>query len=230
MRYLFLCLFLLVQIAAKAQNELPNTKFGVQFRPLFASGLAVRSTPSITSGVVTFDATAQNGFILGMNIRRNFNKRFCIETGINLSSRNYTITMQRSDNGFLGKIPLKVASYEIPVSGIFYVRISEKIYINTALGVSFDVFPSELTQRNEYATNLILRSLRFMPAGIINLGAEYRTAQKGYYYLGASYHRPVFNTYSASLQYNLNTVAAATQNFALYGDYLSLDLRYFFAK
>jgi hypothetical protein len=140
--------------------------------------------------------------------------------------------MQRTDrNDPAISQKLKVSSYEIPANALLYIRLAEQLYINAAAGMSFDLFPSELKQSTENYENLILRSLRIMPAGIVNLGVEYRTPQSGYYYIGASYHRPVFNTFTATLQYKEgNNMLAATKNFPLYGDYLSIDLRYFFNK
>ena len=60
-----------------------------------------------------------------------------------------------------------------------------------------------------------------------NVGFEYRTTRAGYFYVGASYHRPFRAAYNSVLIYDWNNLSeeGALQ---LSGTYLTLDLKYFF--
>ena len=99
-----------------------------------------------------------------------------------------------------------------------------------------DIFPSDINTRSAYFKHLALRKSNFsvFNAGLIaNLGWEYRTEKNGIIYLGSSYHRSYKDIYISKVEYyhNTNTVnppIAAKSDFNLKGDYLTLDLRYYF--
>ena len=68
---------------------------------------------------------------------------------------------------------------------------------------------------------------RVQPALIANVGWEYRTEEKGIWYIGGSFHRPFLPMYKATVGYVTDTYTNNTET-NLTGNYLTLDLRYFF--
>lgn len=62
---------------------------------------------------------------------------------------------------------------------------------------------------------------------LANVGFEYRTESRGYFYVGGSYHLPFRNIYNTFMIYDHNSVSE--QGFLqLNGNYLTIDLKYFF--
>jgi len=62
---------------------------------------------------------------------------------------------------------------------------------------------------------------------LANYGFEYRTKEDGYFYFGASFHRPFADIAQTAVQFDINTNPTRI-NYALSGSYLTLDFRYFF--
>jgi hypothetical protein len=63
---------------------------------------------------------------------------------------------------------------------------------------------------------------------IAGLGWEYRTEKSGYFYLGASYHRPFDYIFYSYLLYPDKEKPTSETGSELQGNYLSFDIRYFF--
>jgi hypothetical protein len=61
-----------------------------------------------------------------------------------------------------------------------------------------------------------------------NVGVEYRSERSGYFYLGATYHRPFNEMATADLTWYDAIFFPTTLRTALDGSYLTLDVRYFF--
>ena len=64
-------------------------------------------------------------------------------------------------------------------------------------------------------------------AALANVGWEYRTKSKGYWYIGASYHLPFIPimTFAMSYEYPAGEHLKIDN---IRGSYLTLDLRYYF--
>ena len=67
---------------------------------------------------------------------------------------------------------------------------------------------------------------------IANLGFEYRTRKSGYFYLGASYHNTfgdIADVFVSYKELNSNQHVVLIEPYpSVNGNYLSLDLRYYF--
>ena len=62
---------------------------------------------------------------------------------------------------------------------------------------------------------------------IINYGFEYRSKKSGYYYIGASYNRPLSFIGVSDLRMEQNGAGNNLQ-IPINGSYLTVDVRYFF--
>ena len=101
--------------------------------------------------------------------------------------------------------------------------------MNAAAGFCINMFP---TDANKFTSDLAVyagRKLVFNPSLIANIGFEYRTEKKGYFYIGSSLNRPFSSIYVMSIDY-LNSSSNVLNNIAteLNGTYLTVDFRYFF--
>ena len=196
---------------------------GFQYKPIFSSSLFNTVEKSITQNNINFSVSQKFGFCAGMVIRRGFTKRFSLESGINYVKRNYNLKI--ADTSFTGKSDFTIIGYEIPVLGLIYIRIAKKIFMNTSLGISWDMYPSNITTGDSYFKHTSTRHSLFQGAALANLGYEYRTEKSGYFYWGASYHLPFTEIFNSSITYEPKQEIAKLK---IPGNYLTLDFRYFF--
>jgi len=176
---------------------------------------------------IDFILTPRVGMNFGMAIRKGFTKSLSLETGINFLQRNYDLTITDMDSSFTGTSSFKLVNYELPVLGLVYVRLGKMIYMNVAGGMSFDIYPSELRTGGEYFDNLLLRSEWLNVSLPANVGWEYRTRKSGFIYFGASLHRPFTNIFRELILYE-QYGKKENATFNLSGNYITIDLRYFF--
>lgn len=199
------------------------TTIGLQFKPIFPNSFLSTGTQTTFRDNATFDLTLRSGFSAGMIVRHGFSDLLAFESGINYVKRTYHLKI--SEGNFSGESRFRIVGYEIPLSLLVYIRLGEKIFMNASMGPSFDMFASDVQSNDYYFSQRSYRKSLFQPAVTANLGWEYRTLQSGYFYIGASYHRPFSYIYLTKITYhgNVNTIDEP-----LAGNYLTLDLRYFF--
>ena len=99
--------------------------------------------------------------------------------------------------------------------------------MDAALGSSIDLFPSDIYTSDSYFKHSSRRRNIISLSILSNLGFEYRTEKSGYFYLGASYHRPFNSIYTTKIKYE-NSYKNETITTKLSGNYLTIDFRYFF--
>ena len=159
-----------------------------------------------------------------MMIRRGFTKMFSIETGINYTKRNFNLLI--TDTTFQGKSDFKIVNYEIPLQGMIFMRLTKRIYMNTGLGLSADMYPTNVyTSDTAYFRHYSKHHGFLQVAALADLGFEYRTEKMGYFYLGSSYHLPFSYFYESAIRYDPK---AETGHLKLSGSFLSVDIRYYF--
>lgn len=230
-------LMLMCFMSADAQENV--TTFGIQFKPIipsvffrkdgFKSTEIFQDLKRNTNPTLNVDMTPRNGSSFGMVIRRGLNKRFSIESGINMITRNYTINASLSDTSITWAHDVKWITYEIPTQLLVFIRLGEKTFLNAAGGMAFNFYPSDIQSQNQ-ESNFYQRTyrLRWWSVNLTaNLGFEYRTTNAGYFYLGASYLQPFRDMALVDFRYlDANPDVRIRQ--PLRGNYLTLDLRYFF--
>ena len=104
--------------------------------------------------------------------------------------------------------------------------------MNTALGAALTLFPSDVRTYEPIDANERFQQegayrSKFQASMLANLGFEYRTKEKGTFYLGSSYHLPFapIMTFAMSYEFDQNKIAAIDN---IRGSYLTVDLRYYF--
>ena len=223
-RNLFL-LFLLSQICypkfASAQENIFTA--GFQYKPIFASSFLGTGPKTVSQNGIDFSVSQKFGYCTGMILRRGFTKKISLEFGINYVKRNYGLSI--TDTTYTGKSNFTIIGYEIPVQGLIFIRLGEKLFMNASAGLSCDMYPSNIATSGTYFKHHSTRYSLFQSSVLANIGYEYRTVKNGYFYLGASYHQPFTYFYQSSINY---TPVNEVTHMKLRGNYLTLDFRYFF--
>lgn len=223
MKKIILCISFLIGVSGFAQQNIITV--GIQYKPVFTVDFLNTKPETVLQNGVNFSAGLHSGFAAGMVIRRGITDTYSIEGGINYVKRTYE--MKISETNFSGQSTYRIIGYEIPLSALIYIRLSEKFYMNASLGIAADMFASNVTTSGSYFKTYSQRQ-SVINAGILgNLGWEYRTEKSGYFYLGVSYHNPFSDIYISRFEYDYNNIQEAAE-LPLTGTYLTLDLRYFF--
>lgn len=217
----------------KAQQGV--TTFGVSVRPIFPLGIVNTDVISFDDGASGSRLTVNSmaGYSLGAVIRFGLTKRFSIETGIHYNARFYDFQLE--NNGFPNSsAQLRFPGYEIPLHGMVFVRLGQETYMTATAGLIFDLFPTggiSTYDRDTMYYGMLERNWVIVGLGS-NLGFEWRSQDKGYFYIGASYHNTLGDLADLFIAYRVPN----TDNFvdliepvpSINGNYLSLDFRYFF--
>lgn len=223
---LLLTIALLLTTTSFAQKDV--TTFGIQFKPILSSEIINTGPQFEQVGDIGFEIAPANGYSFGMVIRKGFTKQISVESGINFTRRNYDLTITEDSTGFIGESDFRYVIYEIPILGLVYAQLGRQSYLNTAFGFSFNFLPSNWDSFDTYFEHFSARRSWVVPSLLANVGFEYRTIDKGFWYLGFSYHRPFTEITNAGVRYMENNFEKERAFFEISGNYLTLDLRYFF--
>lgn len=224
--YFFISFLLLISFDMKAQENI--TTFGVQFKPIIPLNYIDGGKQSKEQNSITFEIEPKVGLSFGMVVRKGLTKNISLETGINYLRRNFNLSINDKDSAFTSNSKFRLVTYEIPVSGLVYVQLGREMFMNVSGGMSVDLYPTPLfVNEFEVFANAVNRKSWVQVSLIANVGWEYRTRNSGYWYVGFSFHRPF-----SSLMQSIVTYEAFNRKeearFELSGNYLTIDLRYFF--
>ena len=232
-KILFILLFNFV-INVKSQNS--NTTFGLHYKPIIPSSYfkAADLIKSSKSYVFNLNPKYSNSF--GMVIRNQINKTFSLESGLNYTQRNFKLSITNNTLDLGDVTAFSMRSYEFPIQLLTYVRASENWYLNIAFGISYNVLASDVKtygEEKEFFFQNTYRKSGGYSAILANLGMEYRTDSKGYYYFGTSLHRPwkaigrIYPEYDDKINiFNEDREFY----FDMLGNFVTVDLRYFFTE
>lgn len=233
LQYLSLIICLVCSSMLSAQENV--TTLGIQVKPMVPSQYFGTGTDNLELGLLKVNFEPNFGLNFGMVVRRGFTKNWSVESGICIVQRNYTM---RFDHPNLLKdqdMKFRYICYEIPMQAMVFVKLTDRVFMNASAGFSADLYPSNV----ESSSYLFEDTLRFdfyqktykrrwiQLALLANYGFEWRTPDKGYFYLGASYHRPFQSIGTTRVIFELNSVPVRDQ-VSLGGNYLTADFRYFF--
>ncbi len=230
-RLLFFLLFFCTT-SGFAQKGL--TTLGIQLKPMVPSQFF--GTGPVRQLSEQTDALLENqlGWNSGVVIRRGLNNMWSLETGISMVQRNYKVTFESLRFGFSESMSYRLVGYEIPIQALIYVQLGKQWFINGSGGVALNFYPSNLEKFGSTVVDTTFidyhmktyRNKWMLPSVLANLGFEYRTKESGFFYIGASYHRPLSEIALSNLRIESNGSGNDTK-FFLNGTYLTLDLRYF---
>lgn len=228
-KYKLVILFFALGLSSYAQKDIIT--YGLQIKPLvpisFFTGESIKSD---SLGFLENEVASKTGYSFGMVIRRGYTNTIAIEYGINYVRRNYSIRLRENDTE-IDYADFGYVSYEIPVQVLLYAKLSDELYINGSGGFSINFFASgvESDGDNELIRHFSTKERYADLALLSNLGFEYRTKEKGYFYLGSSLHLPFNHVANTTVKYD-DGVKNHTFKHELRGSYLTIDLRYFFPE
>lgn len=208
------------------------TFFAASVNGLFPNTFLNSKSLVLKDTLMNSSLTQGFGSSIGGLIRRSYTDRFSLEAGIYYSTRNYQVDISVPDSNIFSSTSLKFTSFELPVNGLVFIKLSEEIYANAALGFSFGYKPSSIGGSNNPSGKHL-----FLYRGILNskfsidanaqFGFELRTRKSGFFYLGGSARVPL-----APLFLFVSVYEYKTERYGLAGEanggYFSLDLRYYF--
>lgn len=225
MKKSFLSVFLSLAVLLAWSQERTLTA-GFQFNPMLPAGFFNASQQESIVNDTTFSINQRFGYSAGGVVRYGFTDRFAFESGISFIQRNFTLEANDIDGDISRALDYRIIGYEIPLRGLFYVRLSRDIYMNVAFGGTIDMFPSDVATTDEVIQHETVRQTWLNAAIETNLGFEYRTSDNGIFYLGGSFHRPFSPIYLSKIgQFQSRVTDTAID---ILGSYLTIDLRYFF--
>ena len=208
-------------------SQKSSKTFGLQFKPILP--LKVLNVTDLKLDEDNFKVTISPllGYNFGGVIRFGFNDKLALETGLNYNRRNFKLDAQLDDS-LSGSLEYGVVTYEIPIQGLFYVRLSKKWYMNAATGISLNFRASDVgkfTANYEFIQSTRVQNINL--AYVANVGVEYRTKKNGTFYMGGSLTTPfrplgVVRVTSQD-EFNVRQISGF-----LSGNYISVDIRYFF--
>jgi hypothetical protein len=210
-------------LPAHAQYEKPT--FGLVIKPIVPSSLFSNTSFSSAQNNISYLITPHSSISIGAGMRMGLYGQLSFETGILYTKRAYDLAI--TGQSTFAATPFRIVDYEIPALGMIYIRLSEKTFLNTAFGLSFDFFPNDIQIRNDTFQLIGLRRFWIEPALLANVGAEYRTKKYGYFYFGGAYHRMLTNMFALRIDYKENGNVTTFQRY-LPGSYFGLELKWFF--
>lgn len=222
----FILLFALA-VSGDLHAQKGVTTFGLQVKPViplsFFDPLVTVEAPPLRGSM-----ELTGGLAFGMVVRHGLTKSISFETGINQITRRYDFGVANDTSGYDEIGQLRYVGYEIPLLAMVYIRLGQKTWMNNALGFSLDMYPSDARSDIEEGRAYVFRTSWIQMGVVGNVGVEYRTERSGYFYLGATYHRPFNDMAVADLTwYDTNYLPTVVRT-SLDGSYLTLDVRYFF--
>jgi len=230
MRHLLLITFFIISFTLFGQKK--GTTFGIQIKPIVPVDYFDAGPFSISDSIVEINVNPKLGFSFGMMIRHRFSKSFALETGISSVKRNYAVTAKSLMSNKEDYTDFSFVGYQIPIQGLIYIQLSEQIFMNTTAGIGIDMYPSSIftTGENFFLNNLTTRQRWPNFSLLANLGFEYRTLEKGTFYIGGSFNRPFSPIALSSFSYIYDGNKTTQLQTFLNGNYITLDLRFFFPE
>lgn len=229
-RLLAILLFLLaLSDLQDARAQLGVTTFGVQVKPVIPFSF-FNPVSNLQREDLTSSLELTGGFAFGMTVRTGITKAISMEVGIDQITRRYDVAIANDTNGYSDSGKLRFVGYEMPVTLLVYIRLGERTWMNNALGASVDFYPGDAKKELQYAQAYYFRR-NWAQVGVVgNLGVEYRTEKSGYFYLGATFHRPFGEMAKADVTWVDRYAGYKPYPMSTYlsGSYLTLDLRYYF--
>lgn len=233
-RLLALLLGLLTLFPSAGGQERVTT-LGIQFKPMIPSRFFNTSREESSNGEFNAAFVPTLGYNFGMIVRHGITRAWSVESGINLVQRNYHIDFETPQLSGSTRLSFRLIGYEIPFQALFYVRLGKQLWMNASGGFSLDMYPSDVAsfddrRRDTLVVDFSQQTFRrrwIQMALLANYGFEWRTRERGFFYFGASFHRP-FNEIALTEATVIVNTDPSSLRYALGGSYLTADIRYFF--
>jgi len=229
--------FLIILLSPTTFAQKGDNIFGLQIKPIIPNKFIGEYERNFDSLPIFHSQSKQKlGYSFGMVMRHYFSDKIALETGINFTKRRYSLHYEVNEVGLQETQDLSVGyiNYQIPVSALIFIKLSDKLHMNASGGVNFGFYPSAVSTSGviDIENSFQFRGLRteWIQFGAnANFGFEYRTKKDGAFYLGATYNQPFSNTMQFTMAIERAGANTAVRDF-ISGSYLTIDFRYFLPK
>jgi len=225
-----------IVVKKKSEESKFPSYFGFNVRSIIPSTFTGEQSHTISSDYLgkpfTTTFAQKYGYSFGGTIRVGITKLIAFETGINYNQRYFSINSTYLDSGFIEQNTLSFINYEIPLNGLVYIQLSDKIFANVTMGGMLVFNPTEVrkiqyfTGKNNFVhTGELDHKLNFSVNS--SIGFEFRTEEKGIFYLGVAAVVPLMPIFNQFNYYRFSESLLAYNNHSVNGSYVSLDLKFF---
>ena len=237
---ILIALFFLTVFSNGWTQEVENREkapsfFGFQIKPIFPAVFieTTKMNNNVGNFYTSMDMAVSYSF--GGVVRAGITKLIAIETGINLTQRNYKVNSSVPDSNLYVQSRLRYVTYDIPVSALFYIRLAKPVYMNVSIGAALTYNPTVAGIKNMpggyHEFYQIALGKKITGDFLGNMGFEYRTEKAGVFYLGAEARvpfGPLFYLKSTYKNQGHELTTDAENQGKVNGSYLALQIKYFF--
>lgn len=229
---LFISFFYSSQAQVGKDSKIPYY-FGFQVKPLLPTKFIGESSSSYSNQGFNVVISQKIGYSFGGVVRIALTDLIGIETGLNFFQRYFQVEMNLPDSNISTNNDFGFIQYDLPINALFYIKLSNKWFMNAAIGPSVCYKPSSVGVINQP-----IGKHEFFNIGLVdindkvnidlngNLGFELRTKKYGFFYLGGCARvqtAPLFNLLS---RYRNGTYKIDNYG-PVSGSFLALELKYF---
>lgn len=231
--YLTILMFLFCSSSFSQEGKQnPPSYFGLQVRPVIPTSFIGAKELSLSQDGFESTITQKMGYSFGGTVRVGVTKLIAFETGINFTQRNFDIVMAVPDSNVYDANTMGFIEYDVPLNALFYVQLAESWYMNASIGFALTYKPTDVGVYNTpgglhgFTHRGITRSKLGIDANA-NFGFEFRTKDKGFFYVGGSARVPFAPLFDVVADYqwegNLARMIGEVD-----GSFLGVDFKYFF--
>ncbi len=206
--------------------------FGIQVRPILPTRYIGEPISVLNSQEFSTTITQKVGYSFGGTVRAGLTRLLAFESGINFTQRQFGVDMSVADSNVFATNDLTFICYDIPINGLVYVQLSERFYMNASLGAALTFKPTDIG-----TVTLPGGAFTFFHTGFAekkggidlnaNFGFEFRTENKGFFYLGGSARVPFSPLFEMIAIYKYEGYKKTIKG-NIDGSFLSVDFKYFF--
>ena len=209
--------------------------FGFQIKPVFP-GVFIGTT-SFESNKDGFNTTFSQdiGYSFGGVVRIGITPFIALETGINMTQRNFNIHSSVPDSNLFVNSRIRYMTYDVPVSALFYIKMAERAFMNVSLGAALSYNSSvsgvKLTPSGHHEIHQTALGKKVIAEAIGNIGFAYRSPKSGTFYLGAAVRvpfEPLFYLRSEYRNDGFSILTDTEKQGRVDASYIALELKYFF--
>ncbi len=216
-------------ICLSSYTQKGQVTFGFQYKPILPVEFLNVENLSLTNDDLSVDFTQTLGLNFGGVIRWNILKRLSLESGINYVRRNFKYEASVASSGATGTDDFSIVGYETPIKGLVIVQLSRSSFISAATGITTSWTASSVASGTEDKNfRQYTNAKKLNLALIANVGYEFKTDKSGTFYFGASLNSPFQAIGVTEVIYDDLANEEQKIRGALLGNYLTLDLRYYF--
>jgi hypothetical protein len=206
--------------------------FGVQVRTVLPTSFVGNPSTELQKDLLKASITQTPGYSFGGIVRVGLTELIALETGINFTQRHFRLNGSIADSGIYVNNTLDFIQYDLPINGLFYIKLSKRIFANACLGVTAGFKPTSVATMNNVSGSKFFYHTGFVDkkAGLDlngNLGFEFRSKKSGFFYLGTTVRLPTSPLFTYTATYR-NQGYKVSQYGDVSGAFLGIDVRYFF--